>query len=123
MTQEMNYPDSHPNPKLQGQPKGIKAVLQECESVWDELMDRCNTKVVGKCKSYSKSQVKKDAEQYIVGAESMSQEEHVTEADLAQAEETVVVTADNWCCMYWVMSLQADFVNEKPLLEPTKAEG
>lgn len=62
MTQVMNYPDSHPDLKLRGQPKGIKAVLQERESVWDELMDRCNTKVVGKCKSCSKSQVKKDAE-------------------------------------------------------------
>jgi hypothetical protein len=28
-TQEMNYPDSQPDPKLQGQPKGIKAVLQK----------------------------------------------------------------------------------------------
>lgn len=37
----------------------MKAVLQERESVWDELVDRCKGKVVGKCKSCAKSQVKK----------------------------------------------------------------
>jgi hypothetical protein len=56
--QEMVYPANHPDPKLCGQPKGIKVVLQEWESVWDELVSRCK-KVVGKCKECSKSQAKK----------------------------------------------------------------
>jgi hypothetical protein len=32
-TQTMVYPEDHPDPKLQGKPKGMKAVLQERESV------------------------------------------------------------------------------------------
>jgi hypothetical protein len=33
----MVYPLNHPNLKLQGKLKGMKVVLQEHESVWDEL--------------------------------------------------------------------------------------
>lgn len=39
----------------------MKAVLQEQESVWAELVER-NDKVVGKCKECQKLQAKKDAE-------------------------------------------------------------
>ena len=53
--QEMVYPADHPDLELHGQPKGIKAVLQEWESVWDELVSWCK-KVVGKCKECLKSQ-------------------------------------------------------------------
>jgi hypothetical protein len=50
MPQDMVYPDDHPIPELQGQPKGMKAVLQERESVWDGFVDRHSGKVVGKCR-------------------------------------------------------------------------
>jgi hypothetical protein len=115
--QSMIYPDDHPDPKLQGQAKGMKAVLQERESVWDELSERCGGKVVGKCKSCSKSQVKKDAERRVAEAEAMGMEDTLTDADVAQAEEAVIVPENNWCCMYRVISLQEDFANEKPLLQ------
>ena len=39
--QHMSYPNDHPDPKLRGQPKGIKAVLQERKSVWDKYMAVC----------------------------------------------------------------------------------
>lgn len=117
LTQDMVYPDDHPDPKLQGQAKGMKAVLQERVSVWDELSERCGGKVVGKCKSCSKSQVKKDAERRVAEAEAMGMEDTLTDADVAQAEETVTVPENNWCCMYRVISLQEDFANEKPLLQ------
>jgi hypothetical protein len=71
---------------------------------------------VGKCKSCSKSQVKKDAKCQVVKAEAMGMEDTLTDADVAQAEEAVTVPK-NWCCMYWVISLQEDFANEKPLLQ------
>jgi hypothetical protein len=58
----MVYAADHPDLKLQGEPKGMKAVLQEQESVWDKLMSRCKGKVVRKCKECSKLQAKKDAE-------------------------------------------------------------
>jgi len=37
MPQQMVYPEMHPNLELQGKPKGMRAILQECKSVWDEL--------------------------------------------------------------------------------------
>ena len=43
-TQQMVYPSDHPDEKLCGLPKGMKVVLQEWESVWDQLMDRCKGK-------------------------------------------------------------------------------
>ena len=62
MVQDMVYPQDHPTPELRGQLKGMKVVLQEQVSVWDELSLRCGGKVVGKCKECPKSQTKKDAE-------------------------------------------------------------
>ena len=66
LTWTMVYPLDHPDVKLQGKLKGMKAVLQEHESVWDELESRCKRKApVGKCSVCMKSQVKKDAEWWV----------------------------------------------------------
>jgi hypothetical protein len=116
MPQDMVYPDDHPISELCGKPKGMKAVLQERESVWAELVER-NDKVVGKCKECQKSQAKKDAERRIAAAEAMGQEDSLEEADLAQAEEPDEELKDDWCCMYRALSLQDDFANEKPMLQ------
>jgi len=112
------FAPDHPDPNLQGKAKGTKAVLQEWESVWDELVSRCNGKVpVGKCKECSKSQAKKDAERRVAEAEAMGQEAAITEEDLAQLQEQSPDPVSNWCCIYHVLSLQKDFANEKPLLQ------
>ena len=114
--QEMVYPADHPDPKLCGQPKGIKVVLQERESVWDELVSRCK-KVVGKCKECSKSQAKKDAERRVAEAEAMGQEDTLQDENVSQAHEPKSEPVSDWCCMYRVLSLQEDFVTEKPMLQ------
>ena len=85
----MVYPDNHPDPKLCSQAKGMKAMLQEQESVWNELSMRCSGKVVEKFKSCSKLQLKKDAECCVVQAEAMGMEETLTDAEIAQAEEAI----------------------------------
>lgn len=68
---EMVYAINHPDLKLQGQPKGMKAVLQEQESVWDELVSRCKGNVVRKCKECLKLQAKKDVERWVAEVEAM----------------------------------------------------
>jgi hypothetical protein len=116
--QTMVYPEDHPDPKLQGKPKGMKAVLQERESVWDKLTTRCGAKTpVGKCGDCSKSQAKKDAERRVAEAEAMGQEDALADTDITQADELITAPSNNWCCMHCVLSLQEDFVNEKPLLQ------
>ena len=117
MVQDMVYPDNHPDAALRGKPKEMKAVLQERESVWDELSEKCGGRVVGKCKTCSKSQAKKDAERQVAEAEAMGQEENLMDDVVSQAEELVTTPENNWCCMHRVLSLQDDFVNEKPLLQ------
>jgi hypothetical protein len=87
MPQKLVYPDIYPDLQLQGKPKGMKAMLQECESVWQELSLRCHGKVVAKCKSCQKSQVKKDAERRVAAAEAMGQEDTFSDNDISQAEE------------------------------------
>jgi hypothetical protein len=47
----------------------------------------------------------------------MGQEDGLMENNLAEAEAAVDELEDKWCCMYKVMSLQEDFVNEKPQLQ------
>ena len=59
----MTYPSDYPNPALQGKAKGLKAILNEHELVWDEMIVKNGGKwLVGKCKECKKSQAKKDAE-------------------------------------------------------------
>jgi hypothetical protein len=59
MLHSMIFSQDHPDKKLLGISKGMKAVL--CNSVQDELERRC-TKVVGKCKTCTTPQIRNDAE-------------------------------------------------------------
>jgi hypothetical protein len=115
--QRMTFPNDHPDPKLWGQAKGIRAVLQERKSVWDKLVLNCSTKPVRKCASCTKSQTCKDAERRVAFVEA-------TGEGAASAEDIAVAdtpsTPDNsyeWCCMHHVLALQEDFRSEKPLIQ------
>ena len=84
--QTMSYAVNHQNPSLRGQPKGIKAVLQEHVSVWDKALEMNSGKVpVGKCRDCKKSQAQKGAEKRIAEAEAVGQEHTVAEEDLTEA--------------------------------------
>ena len=118
--QQMVYPSDHPDEKLCGLSKGMKVVLQERESVWDQLMDSCKGKApVGKCKDCAKPQMKKDAERRVAEAEAMGQEDTVAE----DRHHSFTRTGDNRIDEQLVLhvsrhlSLQEDFANEKSMLQ------
>ena len=118
----MCFPDDHEDLKLQGQPKGIRVALMERKSVWDRYNAICKargTKAVGKCGSCTKSQVHKDAKRHIAKAEEMGQQEDMTPMSEKVVFKTQAPSAaiDEWCCMYRVISLQEDFLMEKPLIQ------
>jgi hypothetical protein len=119
--QKMCFPDDHSDPKLQGQPKGVKVVLQERKSVWDKYTSICDARgarIVGKCASCTKSQVQKDAERRVALADAMGQDDAISAQDVSEAEGAVLsVAIDEWCCMSRVLSLQEDFRNERPLIQ------
>ena len=116
--QTMSYAVNHQDPSLWGQPKGIKAVLQEYVSVWDKALEMNSRKVpVGKCRDCKKSQPQKGAEKRIAEAEAMGQEYTVAEEDLAEAQDPVSEQPNEWCCLYRILLLQADFTNEKPMIQ------
>ena len=78
--QQMCFPDDHEDPKLRGQPKGVRAILIEWKSVWDKYTAICKVrsmKVVRKCGSCTKSQVQKDAERRVAKVEEMEQQEDI----------------------------------------------
>ena len=131
--QHMCFPKDHPNPKLQGQPKGIRAVLEEWKSIWDKynsIYAKWGTKVSKKCASCMKSQVLKDVEQRIEKANEMDQQGEMAVLDTmdemmapetmdkmpAPETETPPAVVDEWCCMYQILSLQDDFLKEKPII-------
>ena len=121
----MCFPDDHSNPTLRGQPKGIRAVLEEHKSIWDKFTtlhkqrSPQHSKLVGKCGSCTKSQLRKDAEHRIALADAMGQDDSVKEEDIKHIEsEALPITNDKgWCCMYRVLALQEDFQTEKPLIQ------
>jgi len=118
--QQMTFPDNHPDLKLRGQAKGIRAVLQERKSVWDKLelsCRQCKTNVVGKCASCAKSQKHKDAEWRVTFVEATG-EGTASAEDIAVAD-TLFTPDDSyeWCCMHCVLALQEDFRSEKPHIQ------
>jgi hypothetical protein len=118
----MCFPDSHNDPDLCGKAKGMRAVLQEWKSVWDKLIlaskAHSKMKIVGKCSSCTKSQVKKDAEHHIALAESMGQDNAVLHEDIMHADtEAPSIAEDQWCCMYHILALQEDFQLERLLIQ------
>src|SRR6266851_8650182 len=120
-TQSMCFPSDHSDPRLRGQPKGIRAVLEEHKSIWDKLtsIHGSHRKLVGKCGSCTKSQVRKDAECHIALADAMGQDNSVKVEDIDLIENAVPPIANNegWCCMHQVLALQEDFQNKKPLIQ------
>jgi hypothetical protein len=121
--QRMCFPENHDIPELQEKAKGIRVVLQERKSVWDKFTSMCKghgtgTKLVGKCASCTKSQVRKDAECHSALAEEMGKEDAVATEDPTHFEtEVPPINDDAWCCMYRVLALQEDFRTEKPLIQ------
>lgn len=119
--QSMDFPDTHPDPKLRGQAKGMLEVLREHTSVWDLFLDNlAGKKVVGICGSCKTSQKKKDALRKLIEAEQAGQEDSLTEEDIFEAEEAAAdgeQPTSDWCCAKRVLSLQQDFLDEKPELQ------
>ncbi len=61
------------------------------------------TKLVGKCGSYTKSQVCKDAEHCVALADAIGQDDSIKEEDITHIENAALpITNDDegWCCMY-----------------------
>jgi len=120
--QRMCFPEDHEDTHLRGQPKGIKAVLEERKSVWSKYNAICKargTKDVKKCPQCTKSQVRKDAERRIAKAEEIEQGDMpppTGEMTVLDAK-TPSAAVDDWCCMYRVLSQQDDFLTEKPMIQ------
>ena len=72
---------------------------------------------MGKCALCTKSQTRKDAERRIALAEAMGQDDAVSTEDTTLVDSRISSSADEWCCMYHVLSLQEDFQSEKPLVQ------
>jgi hypothetical protein len=118
--QKMTFPDDHIDPKLRGQPKGVRVVLQEWKSVWHKFTTtckECGMKIVGKCALCTKLQTCKDAERRIALAEAMGQDDAVSKEDTTLIESEIPSGVDEWCCMHCVLTLQQDFPSETSLVQ------
>lgn len=117
--QTMVYAHDHPNPDLAGKAKGMATVVKERESVYNRLIKEVGSdkKVIGKCSQCRKSATKKDAECRVALAEMASQEDSLDDAILDEASGIAEESQNKWCCLYQVISLQKDFVNEKPEIQ------
>jgi hypothetical protein len=131
--QLMVYPDDHP--QFPGQPKGMAAVLRE-RGLWETLeRARGGRKPVGTCSDCQMSQKKRDEAIRVAKAELEANPESFSSLgglgpsvlfrftdtpeaeDAGLADEPEPAETDGLCCMTKCMQLQADFVEEKPLLQ------
>jgi hypothetical protein len=93
----MSFTDNHIDPKLWGQPKGVRVALQERKLIWHKFTTICTkhrTKIVGKCASCAKSEMCKDAERRIALAEVMGQDDAMTAEDTTLTESEAQSNAD-----------------------------
>lgn len=95
------------------------AVVRECKLVYDFLVAAVDgeKKVFGKCSQCWKSAAKKDTEHCVVLAEMAGQEDSLDDAVLDEASVIIKEPQNQWCCLYQVISLQVDFLNEKPEIQ------
>ena len=103
---DKDLPKGHPDKAFQGQPKSIKRILQE----WGYLQN--GKKLVGDCKACKKSQARKP---HLTGMT----EDKVEDVDGDGTNDTEKEDEGRPvnCCMWWILSLQDDFQNEKSKLE------
>ena len=86
--------------------------------VWDKMIEVNKGKVLpGKCRECKKSQAKKEAEKRVAEAEARGREDTVADEDVTVVHDPVPAPTSDWCCMHWVLSLQDDFANEKPMIQ------
>lgn len=118
MAQDMcfaeNLPSDHPFHEFCGQPKGMKVVLEE-RGLWDGLCAGNNGKaLIGDCASCKMSQKAHDALARSAAAQSLFDD---AEDENAAPEDNLRPNESTTCCMGKVLSLQADFLAEKPQLQ------
>lgn len=116
LPQSMVFPEDWPNKDEAGKPKGMLQVLRERASVWYRFTDGGKKKPVGHCKNCKMSQAKRDALARVAAAEDAGQDENIRN-ELDELAENVPPDTDEWCCAKRVLSLQRDFVEEKPMLQ------
>jgi hypothetical protein len=121
--QQMVYPldsmavDEHGN-SLAGQPKGMEEVLRERHLLG--TLDQKRGRYVGVCADCSASQAARDK----AAKEAKAREDEIEgsgDAMLADRgvseKESVDLSRSKTCCMRRILSLQPDFLAEKPLLQ------
>lgn len=120
LPQAMIFSDDHPDIKLRGQPKGIKVVLQE-RGLWEFYTKKTESlkipPLIMKCSACKTSGINQDAQNR---AARVIQEEEARGYFMSDQEcgvQEILGTDTKDCCWSKILSLQSDFVNEKPLLQ------
>ncbi|KAG2342076.1 hypothetical protein BDR05DRAFT_949332 [Suillus weaverae] len=109
-----NLPSDHPFYEFRGQPKGMKVMLEE-RGLWDRLCAGNNGKaLIGDCTSCKMTQKARDALARSAAAQSLFDD---AGDENAAPEDNLHPNESTTCCMRKVLSLQADFLAEKPQLQ------
>lgn len=119
-TQLMVFPPDHHNPKLRGEPKGMKVVLQE-RGLWDYYQKQASSlkrpSLNAKCSICKASGASQDAKRQAVRQIQEAEARGFFVSEKVVDVETELECKRSDCCWYRILSLQSDFMNEKPLLQ------
>lgn len=117
--QSMVYPIDNPDPTLAGKPKGVRCVLSE-RGLWDFYEAKAKEKgkkPVLHCTTCKLSSTKRD----LAAQEERLQREKEAQESFEMGKDPVIPSIENLddptCCASKILSLQSDFMNEKPLLQ------
>ncbi|KAI7954431.1 hypothetical protein MJO28_004831 [Puccinia striiformis f. sp. tritici] len=133
--QSFCFEDSHTDPQLAGQPKGVQVILQE-RGLWQyytaKAKDENKPKLNFRCSTCTSSNIAKDAAQrsakLIQQAEEngyyLTPEQHIDQSSTSLPSESIpevpnptTNNIDPSCCWSKIMAMQSDFVNKRPLLQ------
>lgn len=128
LKQTMYFPDDYPDQSLAGQNKGIKRILEE-RGLLQYYSKKLGKAMVGKCASCKKSGLARDAEArsarliqeaeahgYFFDPTADANSEQLVEP-IARPPPNSTQDSSPICCCHKILSLQSDFLNEKPLLQ------
>ncbi|KAI0092204.1 hypothetical protein BDY19DRAFT_928836 [Irpex rosettiformis] len=114
-----NLPADHKYYKFRGEPKGMQVVLEE-RGLYEHIREMNGRKPVGICENCKMSQKTRDKKAREEAAAKIGTDEddgQWEDDDGAEDCDVDPVSTSTHCCMTRVLSLQANFRSEKPMIQ------
>ncbi|KAI0244991.1 hypothetical protein BJV78DRAFT_1277581 [Lactifluus subvellereus] len=111
-----DLPPNHPHYKHRGKQKGMRIILEERGLLAYAQTQNGGMPIIGDCHNCKLSQKARDQLARNAAASELFTPDSEDE-DTPASHTVCQLSTSSWCCMQKILSLQQDFLDEKPLLQ------